>query len=159
MAGARPPAGGPAVSLTRVAARLTTPLAYVAVFGGLQVLLLWTLRAHVGTWVAAISTGGVLALLGLIVRVEGRWGLKLGVTAVLGALTAIGPTLVAVVQRPALGLTMEQDGLLQIESAIDRLLHGQPIYGVDWSNTPMAAFGTIWRTFRSPSWSGFHSGC
>src|SRR5439155_990021 len=138
MAGARPLAGGPAVSLTRVAARLTTPLAYVAVFGGLQVLLLWTLRAHVGTWVAAISTGGVLALLGLIVLVEGRWGLKLGVTAVLGALTAIGPTLVAVVQRPVLGLTMEHDGLLQIESAIDRLLHGQPIYGVDWSTTPMA---------------------
>jgi len=138
MAGARPPAGGPAVSLTRVAARLTTPVAYLAVFGALQVLLLWTLRAHVGTWVAAISTGGVLALLGLLVLVEGRWRLKLGVTAVLGGLTSIGPTLVAVVQRPVLGLTMEHDGLLQIESAIDRLLNGQPIYGVDWSTTPMA---------------------
>jgi uncharacterized membrane protein len=36
---------------------------------------------------------------------------------------------------------MEHDGLLQLESAVDRLLKGQPIYGVDWSNTPMAAFG------------------
>jgi len=36
---------------------------------------------------------------------------------------------------------MEHDGLLQVESAIDRLLRGQPIYGVDWSHTPMAGFG------------------
>jgi uncharacterized membrane protein len=36
---------------------------------------------------------------------------------------------------------MEHDGLLQLESAVDRLLKGEAIYGVDWSNTPMAAFG------------------
>jgi len=45
------------------------------------------------------------------------------------------------VQRPRIGLTMEHDGLLQLESAIDRLLSSQPIYGADWSNTPMAAVG------------------
>jgi hypothetical protein len=138
MAGDLPPAGRPRASLARVAARLTTPVAYLAVLGGLQLLLLWTLRAHVGLWVAAGATAAVAALLGLLVLVEGRWRLKLGAVAALGALTAIGPTLVAVVQRPRLGLTMEHDGLLQIESAIDRLLSGQPIYGVDWSNTPMA---------------------
>ena len=138
MAGDLPPAGRPRASLTRVAARLTTPLAYLAVLGGLQVLLLWTLRDHVGVWVAAASTAGVLALLGLLVFVEGRWRLKLICACALGALAAIGPTLYAVVERTRVGLTMEHDGLLQIESAIDRLLNRQPIYGVDWSNTPMA---------------------
>jgi len=138
MAGDLPPAGRPRASLTRVAARLTTPVAYLAVLGGLQLLLLWTLRAHVGVWVAALSTAGVVALLALLVLVDERWRLKLVGVAALGALTAIGPTLFAVVKRPRLGLTMEHDGLLQIESAIDRLLNGRPIYGVDWSNTPMA---------------------
>ena len=138
MAGDLPPAGRPRASLTRVAARLTTPFAYLAVLGGLQVLLLWTLRDHVGVWVAAASTAGVLALLGLLVFVEGRWRLKLICACALGALTAIGPTLYAVVERTRVGLTMEHDGLLQIESAIDRLLNRQPIYGVDWSTTPMA---------------------
>ena len=138
MAGDLPPAGRPRASLTRVAARLTTPFAYLAVLGGVQVALMWALRAHVGTWVAAVSTAGVLALLGLLLLVEGRGGLKLGAVAALGALTSIGPTLYAVVERPRIGLTMEHDGLLQIEAAIDRLLRGQPIYGVDWSDTPMA---------------------
>ena len=138
MAGDLPPAGRPGASLTRVADRLTTPFAYLAVLGGLQVVLMWTLRAHVGTWVAAFSTAGVVALLGMLALVEGRWGLKLAAAGALGALTAIGPTLQAVVERPRLGLTMEHDGLLQIESAVDRLLNGQAIYGVDWSNTPMA---------------------
>jgi hypothetical protein len=138
MAGDLPPGGRPRASLTRVAARLTTPVAYLAVLGGLQLLLLWTLRAHVGVWVAATASAMVVALLGLLLLVEGRWRLKLGAIAALGALTAIGPTLFAVLQRPRLGLTMEHDGLLQIESAIDRLLNGQPIYGVDWSTTPMA---------------------
>jgi hypothetical protein len=138
MAGDLPPAGRPRASLTRVAARLTTPFAYLAVLGGVQVLLLWTLRDHVGVLVAAASTAGVLALLGLLLFVEGRWRLKLGGFVGLAALTAIGPTLYAVIERTRVGLTMEHDGLLQIESAIDRLLSGQPIYGVDWSTTPMA---------------------
>jgi hypothetical protein len=138
MAGDPLPAGRPRASLTRVAARLTTPFAYLAVLGGLQVLLLWMLRAHVGTWLAVAGAGGVLALLALIVFVADRWRLKLWCITAVAALTAIGPTLVGVVERPRIGLTMEHDGLLQVESAIERLLGGQPIYGVDWSNTPMA---------------------
>jgi hypothetical protein len=138
MAGDPLPAGRHRASLTRVAARLTTPLAYVAVLGGLQVLLLWTLRAHVGTWLALAGALGVLALLGLIGFIEQRWRLKLWCITAVAALTATGPTLVGVVERPRIGLTMEHDGLLQVESAIDRLLNGQPIYGVDWSTTPMA---------------------
>jgi hypothetical protein len=138
MAGDLPRAGRPGAALARVAARLTSPVAYLGVLGGLEILLLWTLRTHVGTWTAAVATAGVVALLGLLVVVEGRWRLKLGGVAVLGALTAIGPTLFNIVERPRIGLTMEHDGLLQIESAIDRLLSGQAIYGVDWSTTPMA---------------------
>jgi hypothetical protein len=138
MAGDLPRAGRPGAALARVATRLTSPVAYLGVLGGLQILLLWTLRTHVGSWIAAVSTAGVVALLGLLVMVEGRWRLKLGGVAVLGALTAIGPTLFNIVERPRIGLTMEHDGLLQIESAIDRLLSGQAIYGVDWSTTPMA---------------------
>src|SRR6202162_5108494 len=125
MAGGLTPAGRPGASLTRVAARLTTPFAYLAVLGGMQVLLLWTLRDHVGVWVAAASTAGVLTLLGLLVFVDGRWRLKLGAVVALGAMTAVGPALNAVVERTRVGLTMEHDGLLQIESAVDRLLGRQ----------------------------------
>jgi hypothetical protein len=139
MAGAPPPAGGLRASLPRAAARLTTPFGYLSVLGGLQVLLLWVLREHFGTWLAVVATAGLLALLGLLGMTAHHWRLKLWGITLLGALTAIGPTLVGIVQRPRIGLTMEHDGLLQLESAIDRLLKGQPIYGVDWSNTPMAA--------------------
>src|SRR4029077_14346778 len=99
MAGDLPPAGRPRASVTRVAARLTTPFAYLAVLGGLQILLLWTLRDHVAVWVAAASTVGVLALLGMLALLDGRWRLMLGAVAALGALTPIGPTLNAVVER------------------------------------------------------------
>jgi hypothetical protein len=125
----------------RAAARLTTPIGYLSVLGGLQVVLLWVLRDHFGTWLAMLATIGLIALLGLLVLARDYWRLKLWGITLLGALTAIGPTLVAVVQRPRIGLTMEHDGLLQLESAIDRVLNGQPIYGVDWSDTPMAAIG------------------
>ena len=141
MAGAPPPAGGLRASLTRAAARLTSPLGYLSVLGGLEVALLWILRERYGTWLALVATLGLVALLVLVVATRQRWGLKLAGIILLGSLTAIGPALIGVAQRPRIGLTMEHDGLLQLESAIDRLLHGQPIYGADWSNTPMAAAG------------------
>ena len=138
MAGAPPPAGGLGVPLTRVAARLTTPSVYLVVLGGLQLAVLWTLQPRVGSWLAAIATAGLLALLALVGLGRAPGWLKLWGVAALGAFTAIGPTLAAMLERPRIGLTMEHDGMLQIESAIDRLLSGQPIYGVDWSGTPMA---------------------
>ena len=133
MAGAPPPAGGLGVPLTRVAARLTSPSVYLVVLGGLQLAVLWTLQPRVGSWLPAIATAGLLALLALVGLGRAPWGV-----AALGTFTAIGPTLAAMFERPRIGLTMEHDGMLQIESAIDRLLSGQPIYGVDWSGTPMA---------------------
>jgi hypothetical protein len=141
MAGAPSPAGGLRASLTRAAARLTTPVGYLGVLGGLQVALLWVLRERYGIWLALAATAVLFALLLLLRATTGHWRLKLWGISGLGALTALGPTLIAVVQRPRIGLTMEHDGLLQLESAVDRLLQGRPIYGVDWSNTPMAASG------------------
>jgi hypothetical protein len=103
--------------------------------------LLWVLRERYGIWLALAATAVLFALLLLLRATTGHWRLKLWGISGLGAMTALGPTLIAVVQRPRIGLTMEHDGLLQLESAVDRLLEGRPIYGVDWSNTPMAASG------------------
>ena len=141
MAGAHTPAGGVRASLTRAAARLTTPVGYLGILGGLQVVLLWVLRERYGIWLAVASTTMLFALLLLLRASTRHWRLKLWGISLLGLLTAMGPTLIGIRQRPHIGLTMEHDGLLQLESAVDRLLKGQPIYGVDWSNTPMAAFG------------------
>lgn len=141
MAGAASPAGGLRASLTRAAARLTTPVGYLGVVGGLQVFLLWVFRERFGIGLALAASAVLVALLLSLRATPGGWRLKLWGIALLGVLSAFGPTLSAVLQRPRIGLTMEHDGLLQLESAVDRLLKGQPIYGVDWSNTPMAAFG------------------
>jgi hypothetical protein len=141
MAGAPSPAGGLRASLTRAAARLTTPVGYVGVLGGLQVVLLWVLRERFGIWLALAASAVLIALLLSLRATPTHWRVKLCGISLLGVVTAIGPTLSAIMQRPHIGLTMEHDGLLQLESAVDRLLKGEPIYGVDWSNTPMAAFG------------------
>src|SRR3989440_2984510 len=141
MVGAASPAGGLRASLPRPAARLTPPVGYLGVLGALQVVLLWVLRGRYGIWLAVASTATLFALLLLLRASTRHWRLKLWGISLLGLLTAMGPTLIGILQRPHIGLTMEHDGLLQVESAVDRLLKGQPIYGVDWSNTPMAAFG------------------
>src|SRR5438552_12173940 len=139
MAGAHPPAGEPGLSLNRVAARLTTPSVYLAVLGGLQLAMLWMLRAHLGTALPVIGSAGLLAMLALVALKRGSEWLRFWGVAALGAFTAIGPTLAAIIERPRIGLTMEHDGMLQVESAIDRVLGGLAIYGVDWSGTPMAS--------------------
>ena len=141
MAGAPSPAGGLRASLPRAAARLTTPIGYLGVLGGLQVVLLWVLRERYGIWLALAATAVLVALLLLLRATTYHWGLKLWGVSLLGVLSALGPALIGVMQRPHIGLTMEHDGMLQLESAVDRVLKGQPIYGVDWSSTPMAAFG------------------
>jgi hypothetical protein len=140
MAGALPPAGATRALLARVAARLTTPFAYLAVFGGLQILLASILHALFGWWLALLFGGIWLLLLTALAFLRERWRLKLAAISLLAAISAVLPTVSAMLLRSQRGLTSEHDGLLQIESAVDRLLHGEPIYGVDWSATPMAAF-------------------
>src|SRR5919205_2528194 len=140
MAGAPPPAGALRAVLARVAARLTTPFVYLAVLGGLQVLLLSVLHPLYSWWPAVILAAGWLGLLVTISVVRERWRAKLAGLSVLAIVSAVLPTALGILIRSRSRLTSEHDGLLQVESAIDRLLNGHPIYGVDWSSTPMASF-------------------
>lgn len=140
MAGARPSAGGPRQSLGRVVDRLTSPTVYLAVLGGLQVAVIWTVQTRYGAWLFWSMAGGWLGLLLLLAMVPRRWGWKLAAGSLLGLLSSVVPTMASIAVRTRVGLTTEHDGLLQVESAIDRLLKGQSIYGVDWSGTPMAAY-------------------
>ena len=77
MAGAPSPAGGLRASLPRAAARLTSPIGYLGVLGGLQVVLLWVLRERYGIWLALASTAGLFAILLLLRASSGHWRLKL----------------------------------------------------------------------------------
>lgn len=131
-------AGRPRPSLLRALARLNTPVAYLATLGGIQVALLWTFHERLGVWIPAVASAGWLALLVLLLTRARHWALKQGLLSALVAVSALGPPLLGILQRPRLGLTIEHDGLIQIEAAVDRLLHGKPIYGVDWSNTALA---------------------
>src|SRR5437868_9366669 len=124
MAGAASPAGGLRASLTRAAARLTTPVGYLGVLGALQILLLWVLRGRYSIWLAFASTATLFVLLLLLWASTRHWRLKQWGVSLLRLLTAMGPTLIGILQRPRIGLTMEHDGLLQVESAVDRLLKG-----------------------------------
>jgi hypothetical protein len=140
MAGAAPPAASLGASLARVAARLTTPFAYLAVTSGLQVAIMWQLEVRYGLWLPLLFGAGSAALLLMVAFWRGQWRLKLAGACLLSLLAAFLPTAAAIIHRSQVGLTTEHDGLLQLESAVDRLLKGQPIYGVDWSSTPMAAY-------------------
>jgi len=139
----------PSLSLTRVLTRLTAPPIYLGVLGGMQVGLLWVLRSHFGTLLPAVSTAAYIALLAGLLLVAEHWTVKLWGVVGLSVLTAIGPTVMDIVARIQGRATMVHDGLVQVELAIDRLMHGQPIYGVDWSNTPLAAMP--WNTTLGPN--------
>ena len=140
MAAARPSAGGPPPLLSRVAARLSTPAVYLAVLGGLEVAVIWTVRTRYGVWLFWLMALGWLGLLLVLALARRAWGWKLAGASALGVLSAVVPTIISIAVRARVGLTTEHDGLLQVESAVDRLLRGEPIYGVDWSATPMAAY-------------------
>jgi hypothetical protein len=129
------PAGG---LLARVAARLTTPFVHLMVLGGLQVVLLWEFRPIYGPWLPILMGALWLGLLIVIGAMPGRWRVKLAGISLLAVLAAIVPTVLGMIARTRVGISIEHDGLLQIESAVDRFIAGQPIYGVDWSTTPMA---------------------
>jgi uncharacterized membrane protein len=117
--------------------RLLTPPYYLAVIGSLQLTNLWALQWRVGLAPVALGAGGLLVT--LVVLLSRRIGDAVKQLALLGlvGIVTVLPVLIIIVTRPHLGLTIEHDGLLQTESAVDRVLHGQPIYGVDWSHTPI----------------------
>ena len=149
MAAASRSAPDRSVSLTRVLTRLTSPPLYLAVLGGLQVGLLWVLRSHFGILLPAVSTAAYAGLLASLFLERGHWNAKLWAIAGLSVLTSIGPTVIEVAHRARGAISMEHDGLIQVEAAIDKVMHGQPIYGVDWSNTPLGA--VPWFTTTGPN--------
>ena len=139
----------PGVSLTRVLSRLSSAPVYLGVLGGLQLALLWVLRSHFGILLPALSTAAYAGLLASLFLVRGFWDAKLWTVSGLAVLTAIGPTLLEMVHRAQGAPSMEHDGLIQVEAAIDKVMHGQPIYGIDWSNTPLGA--VPWFTTPGPN--------
>ena len=118
---------------------LASPMAYTALFGGAQVALLWLLRDWFGSWIPVAGTL-TLALLPFLLRRAGLWTWKTVALVALIFITTGGPVLSSIDTRAHLGITLEQDGLVQTEAAVDRLMHGQAIYGVDWSDTALAQF-------------------
>ena len=115
------------------------PSLYIAIFGGLQVALLWLVRDRFGILIPLLGTA-LLALIPALLRPSGRWRLKAIALGFFIVLTTAGPVLVSIQTRAQMGITLEQDGLVQTEAAIDRVLHGEAIYGVDWSNTDLALY-------------------
>ena len=115
------------------------PLVYVAVFGGFQVAVLWLVRDRFGIAIPLLATVALL-LMPAVLRLDGRWRWKAAALGLLIAITTVGPALVSMHTRAEIGITLEQDGLVQTEAAIDRLMHGQAIYGVDWSSTDLALY-------------------
>ncbi len=130
-------AGRAGAPLTVALARLSSPAGYLGVFGSLQLALLWLLKDHFGV---VIPAAGTILLVGLflLLRLPERWASKTLLLATLIAVTTLGPAALSILERPRVGLTTEHDGLVQVEAAIDRLIAGQPIYGVDWSGTDVA---------------------
>ena len=118
--------------------KMTSPTLYLAVIGGLQLGLLWLLRERFGIWLPLAGTVVFAGLLLALVRVPGRWGVKLLGLYLLVALTTAGPMVESMVTRSQVGLTIEHDGLVQTEAAVDRVLAGQRIYGVDWRSATLS---------------------
>ncbi|MEA2633786.1 MAG: hypothetical protein QOH92_553 [Chloroflexota bacterium] len=111
-------------------------------FGGGQLAWLWSQRLHFGTWVPASATICFFVLL-VGLRLGGRWKQKYGLLLVLTGIMTIGPMVGAVIMRTHLGLTFEYDGLAKDEVAIDRLLHGQQIYGISWQGTQVDGYSYV----------------
>jgi hypothetical protein len=117
---------------------------YLAVFGGVQLAFLWLYRARFGLILPGLGLVVLLVLLALLARSPRGWWLKLGLLAVLIGITTFGPTVVAMANRQHTGLSFEYDGLAIDEVAVDRLIHGHPIYGVDWSGTQVDGYAGVW---------------
>ena len=122
--------------------RLTTPSVYLVLFGGGQLAWLWSQRLHFGTLVPACATICFLVLLAGL-RLDGRWRQKYWLLLLLTGIMTIGPMVGAIIMRSHLGLTFEYDGLAKDEVAIDRLLHGEQIYGINWQGTQVDGYSYV----------------
>jgi hypothetical protein len=120
------------------------PTLYLALFGGLQLAFLWAYRGRFGVAIPIVGTALFLGLLLLVVRVSGRWTWKLLALGLLVGVMTFGPSIAAMAQRQHTGLSFECDCMAMDEVAVDRLTHGQAIYGVDWSQTQVAGYAGVW---------------
>ncbi len=119
--------------------KLMTPTGYLVLFGLMQVDYLRSLPRLIGPLIPLLAAGGIIGLL-VLVALPLDWRSKfLGLVFVIGLATVL-PTLALIVVRAHVGNTFEHDGLIQTEAAVDRLVRGHPIYGVDWSNTDVARY-------------------
>ena len=129
--------------ITQLAVR-NLPTLYLAIFGSLQLALLWAYQARFGIVIPIVGTGLFLGLLLLMLRTADRWSWKVVILAVLVGVITFGPSIAATSQRQYTGLSFECDCMAMDEVAVDRLLHGQAIYGVDWSHTQAAGYAAVW---------------
>ncbi len=129
--------------ITRLGGRNLQTL-YLAIFGGLQLVFLWAYRTRFGIVIPIVGSALFLGLLLFMLRVSGRWTWKVAVLAVLLGVITFGPSIVAIEQRQDTGLSFECDCMAMDEVAVDRLMHGQAIYGVDWSQTQAAGYAAVW---------------
>jgi len=70
--------------------RITTPAAYLLLFGGGQLAWLWSQRLHFGVWVPASATICFVVLL-VWQRLDGCWRQKYWLLLVLTGIMTIGP--------------------------------------------------------------------
>ncbi len=120
--------------------KVMTPTVYLGVFGLLQVDYVLALRRFIGLAMALIAISGIVGLL-IVVGLPLAWRWKYAALVLVIGLATVLPTVALIAARAHLGNTFEHDGLIQTEAAVDRLVRGQPIYGVDWSNTDVARYG------------------
>lgn len=136
-------------------ARALSPLGYLGLFGGMQLGLVLLLSRFWPAWLTVAGAIAFGALVAGVAKATGRWTAKmLGLVLVI-SLLVVGPAVVLMHDRTVRGITsMEHDGAIQAEVAMHRLLHGQSIYGVDWSRT---AVGRVpWNYSLAPSNPALH---
>jgi hypothetical protein len=128
-----------AAILAHALRRVFAPGSYPWLFGLLQLGLVVELGRFWPWWLPVIGAIALLVMLATLAMVRERWRLKgLLLLLAIGLLT-VGPTIAAMATRARLGVTsMEQDSAIQTELASERVLHGAPIYGADWSHTVLA---------------------
>lgn len=141
--------------LGRAVSRLQSPLGYLLFFGGLQLgVVLWLSRFW-PVWLMVAEAIALAAEVVAVAVVRDRWPAKtLGLLLVIAFLVA-APAVVLMHDRTVRGITsVEHDGAIQAEVAMDRLLHGQPIYGIDWSKTEVAQ--VPWDYSKGPANPALH---
>lgn len=130
-------------SVRAPARRFATPVVYLVVFAGLQLAYLWTLRPWFGLTLRLAATAAFLLLLALLLLKSQAWRWKEALLWLLVGLLTVTPALVLIASPMHGGATFQHDGLVQTEAAIDRILQGEPIYGIDWSGTALGQYD--WR--------------